>query len=102
MATKIVSGQTPRGATKWAYYNQDHITLVVEVDTSAAKFSSTPVYIASLGGDSGHWEASGAASSYTPTSSKFNVYISFVDHRRIEIEAIKKLNWYINWIGMEG
>jgi hypothetical protein len=47
--TKTASGRTTPGATNWQA--ERSTTIYVDVDTSAAGFTTTPVYVTSIGGD---------------------------------------------------
>ena len=63
MAThRIASGQTPAGATAWQVFSSSGI--FVDIDTTAGKFSSVPVYTTSIGGRTNHWSTTGATSIY--------------------------------------
>ena len=57
-------GRTIPGQTNWQVYTARGI--VLDVDTSAARFTGTPVYITSIGGNSSHWATTGATSVYRP------------------------------------
>jgi hypothetical protein len=89
---RIVCGRTKPGATNWRQYGQNGI--YVDINTSAAKFSSTPFYFASIGGSSNHWTTQGATSIYSPTPTGFRVYVF---QPNITVEKAKKWKWHINW-----
>lgn len=101
--TKTASGRTTPGATNW---QADSATgIYVDVDTSAAGFTKTPVYVTSIGGDRHHWNTTGGCSVYDPTATGFRVYI-----RWDQVSATKEEltpagangdKWHINWIGSE-
>jgi hypothetical protein len=99
----IARGSTPVGNTAWQQY-QDGETIFVEVDTSSAKFTATPIYITSLGGIGYHWATTGATSIYVPTPTGFRVYVRFA--RAAEwpgalTPAFANQNkWHINWIAV--
>src|SRR5437763_9908946 len=98
----LASGSTPPGATAWQQYNPPTNTGVfVDVDTSAAGFDTTPVYITSIGGNSSHWSTTGATSIYTATAKGFRVYVRWADGSALTPAQANSLGWYINWIGME-
>jgi hypothetical protein len=103
MAThRIASGGTPPGATNWQQYSPPQNTGVyVDVDTSAGRFSATPVYITSIGGTSSHWDTTGATSIYSPTATGFRVYVRWADGRPLTPAEANNYQWHINWIGME-
>lgn len=96
---RISSGSTPPGATNWQPYGTNGV--YVDVDTSAGRFSSTPVYITSIDGNSHHWETTGASSVYQATSRTFRVYVRFSDGRPVTPADANARQWHINWIGME-
>jgi len=103
MAThRIASGSTPPGATAWQQYNPPANTGVyVDVDTSAGRFSTTPVYITSIGGNSSHWATTGATSIYSATATGFRVYVRWADGSTLTPGQANGFQWHINWIGME-
>ncbi len=71
----LASGSATPGATAW---QQESDTIIfVDVDTSAAGFETTPVYITSLGGAINHGSAIGATSIYNATAASFRIYLRF-------------------------
>jgi len=98
---KIEAGSTIPGATDWKLY-EGAPGIYLDVDTSAAGFASTPIYITSLGGSSHHWMTTGATSIYNATPTGFRVYLSptFSNEKTTPNFANEK-NWYIQWIGIE-
>jgi len=102
MAThRIASGQTKPGSTAWQVYSPAGI--MVDVNTSAGKFSTVPVYVTSIGGKSGHWATTGATSVYLATATGFRIYVRLSNGAALT-PAIANDNgnqWHINWIGME-
>jgi hypothetical protein len=106
MATqRIASGQTPPGATAWQVYSPNGI--FVDIDTTAGKFLSAPVYITSIGGKTRHWSTIGATSIYpTPpahfaTATGFRVYLQWANRSSLTPHTANLYGWHINWIGME-
>jgi hypothetical protein len=105
---KTASGQTRPGRTNWKDYylpeGSDNIAgIYVDVDTSGAKFTKTPVYVTSLGGADEHWKTTGATSIYQATPKGFRVYIRWapVPPPSTLTAALANQNrWHINWIGM--
>ena len=99
--SKIASGRTQPGATNWQV-NGDGV--YVDVDTSAAGFANTPIYVTSLVGDSNHWGTTGASSIYQATAKGFRVYIRWdKDYKTTAItpEEANGYKWHINWIAIE-
>jgi hypothetical protein len=98
---KIGYGSTPIGNTKWIdyYFNGNQIGIYVDVDTSSAGFTSTPIYITSLGGQAHHWRTVGASSIYEATPTSFRIYLQGLD--AITPQFANKNNWHIQWIGIE-
>ncbi len=70
---KIATGSTPAGDTDWIQYPPHGI--YVDIDTSAAGFTRTPVYITSIDGEGFHWTTKGASSIYKASSTGFRIYI---------------------------
>ena len=96
---RIASGKTPQGSTAWLQYTSNGI--YVDVNTSAGNFSTTPVYITSIGGTSSHWATTGATSIYFPTATGFRVYVKWSDSSPLTVEQANTYGWHINWIGIE-
>ncbi|MDZ8108775.1 MAG: RICIN domain-containing protein [Nostoc sp. DedQUE12a] len=102
--SKIVSGSTTPGATKWEKSGDDGI--YVTIDTSAAKFTKTPIYVTSLVGPRSQeqWGITGASSVYEPTTTSFFVAVRWDKDFKTEIltpEIANSKKWYINWIAIE-
>jgi hypothetical protein len=97
MATStVVSGLS---TTNWV---QDTAKVLhIDVDTSAAKFKKTPVYVASLYGRSGHWGVIGVGSIFTPTATGFSVYINRSDFSPLALDSAVSGEWRVAWIGIE-
>jgi len=98
----IARGTTPVGNTAWQQYS-DGESIFVDVDTSSGGFTSTPIYITSLGGIGYHWVTTGATSIYAPTPTGFRVYVRFAraDWSGALTPAFANENkWHINWIAV--
>jgi hypothetical protein len=112
--TKIGSGKTIPGATNWQTWGNDTYALsnrgiFVDIDTSAAGFTQTPVYVTSIHGDTEHWAVTGSSSVYNATSKGFRIYIRIdtgydgaapMPKYATTAYATEK-KWHIHWIGIE-
>lgn len=100
---KIASGITTPGSTNWQVYGETGI--YVDVDTSAAGFTTTPVYVISIGGVSHHWETTGGSSVYQPASKSFRVYLRWAQtsttREALTPQFANTHQWHINWIAIE-
>ncbi len=92
------AGRTTPGATNWQPYGSNGI--YVDVDTSSAGFTTTPVYVTSIGGISSHWQTTGATSIYQASPTTFRVYVRFSDGSAITPAVANSYQWHINWIAM--
>lgn len=97
---KIGSGSTPKGSTNWQQY-PGGAGVFVDINTSAAGFKTTPVYLTSIGGDSSHWATTGATSVYFPTPNKFRIFVRWSDGNALTPAQANSLGWHINWVGIE-
>ena len=99
---KIGFGSTPTADTNWVDYIFDGqlVGIYVDVDTSSAGFTRTPIYITSLGGDAHHWGVTGASSIYEATPTSFRIYLKRPDVT-LNSQYAKDYHWYIQWIGIE-
>ncbi len=95
---RIASGQTPPGTTAWQVYTANAI--FVDVNTASGQFSSTPIYVTSLGGNSSHWQIVGATSIYSPTATGFRVYLRWLDGNPLTPAQANSLGMCINWHGI--
>ncbi|BAY18914.1 extracellular exo-alpha-L-arabinofuranosidase [Anabaenopsis circularis NIES-21] len=105
--TKIVSGKTTPGATDWQTGgNVGSSGVYVNIDTSAAGFTSVPTYVITVGGKSHHWGISGSSSIYNPTAKGFEVEIRWEEGYSQSGTAVtpavaNQYEWHINWIAIE-
>jgi V8-like Glu-specific endopeptidase len=95
----MFSGSTPAGKTNWQQYNNDPNSLYVDIDTSAATFSTAPLYYTSLGGDGSHWLAQGVNAVYDVTEKGFRIYLHYPT--AVTPAQANQWNWHINWVGIE-
>jgi hypothetical protein len=108
---RIACGSTAPGEG-WQRYGKNEqeaqLGTYIDIDTSEAKFKSVPVYITSLGGDSGGWEVKGASAIYPrldkddkplPMETGFRVYLRYPDGAFEGMEECKK-QWYLNWVAI--
>jgi hypothetical protein len=103
-STLIATGSTPVGTTAWQQYS-DGQSIFVDVDTSSGGFTTTPIYITSLGGFGSHWATTGATSIYAATPTGFRVYIRFEYTGPGSLPALtpavaNQYGWHINWIAV--
>ena len=101
----IARGSTPVGNTAWQQYFDPGAGLFeqgvfVDVDTSSGGFTTTPIYITSIGGSSSHWGTTGATSIYTPTPTGFRVYVRWSTGGALTPATANQFGWHINWIAV--
>jgi len=94
---QVARGSTPVGTTAWQQY-PDGQGVFVDVDTSSARFTTTPIYITSLGGTAYHWGTIGVTSIYSPTPTGFRVYVRWSGGGRLTPAFANENGWHINWI----
>src|SRR5215216_6144549 len=73
----IAAGRTQPGLA-WQQYEND-AGVFIDVDTAGHHFTTTPVYVTALHGNSSHWATTGGSSVYNPTPTGFRVYIRWSD-----------------------
>jgi len=95
----IAKGSTPVGNTDWQQY-PDGEGVYVDVDTSSAGATTTPIYITSLGGRLAHWSTTGATSIYEPTPTGFRVYVRWSAGGPLTPAEANFNEWHINWIAV--
>lgn len=105
---KVASGRT--SPQDWVDYNGGPGGIYVDVDTSSAKFVTTPHYFVALHGASTQWRACGMNSIYNESPTGFRVYLAWADNDghspnaplnplRANFASVKK--WYLKWTGIE-
>ena len=102
---QIARGSTPVGTTAWQHFFFPEAGVMgegvfVDVDTSSAGFTTTPIYITSLGGTTHHWATTGATSIYAPTPTGFRVHIRYSNGAPLTPAIANGFGWYINWIAV--
>ena len=106
MPYAIHSGQTSPGQGWQTYTGGGGPGIFIDVDTrfpnGVPRFSVTPRYVISLGGNSAHWATTGGNAVYLATNSGFRVYIRRADGGPIDVAGAQIRQWHINWIGIEG
>jgi hypothetical protein len=96
---KTVAGQSDPGVG-WQDYAAG-AGLFIDVDTRAAGFTATPIYITCLGGTSGHWELTGGGAVYTPTPTGFRIYIRRSAGTKLTPADATAAGWHVKWIGIQ-
>jgi hypothetical protein len=94
-AQRICSGKTEMGKTAWVQHRTDGV--YVDIDTSGCQFSSTPIYISSVGGKGWHWETTGGSSIYSSTKNSFRIYLKL---GAITPAKANEYGWHINWMAI--
>ncbi|MEU6721927.1 hypothetical protein ABZ897_61730 [Nonomuraea sp. NPDC046802] len=96
---RIAAGQTTPGQG-WQAYGANGI--FIDVDTTAGRFTGAPHYVTSVGGTGGnHWNLVGPSAVYTPTATKFRVYVQWKDGSALTPATAQQYGWYITWIGYD-
>jgi hypothetical protein len=95
----IARGSTPVGNTAWQQYPGGE-GVFLDVDTSSAGFTTTPIYITSIGGTTHHWATTGATSIYIPTPTGFRVYVRYSTGGPLTPAIANQYGWHINWIAV--
>jgi hypothetical protein len=96
---RIAAGSTTPGEG-WTPYNGTK-GIYIDVDTSAAHFTGTPLYVTSVAGDSGNWALVGPSAVYFATATGFRVYVQWRDGSPITPAHAQQYGWHINWIGYD-
>jgi hypothetical protein len=97
---KVVTGSGISSPRDWqAYVGAGGPGIYVDVDTTDADFPNTPVYVCSLHGNSEHWATTGGSSIYSPTATRFRVYVRRQNGASLTPNDADALGWYIAWIG---
>jgi hypothetical protein len=96
---RISAGRTPPGQG-WQQY-QNNRGVFIDVDTTAHRFTTTPVYVTALHGRSHHWATTGGSSVYFPTPTGFRVYIRKPDGGSLLVSEAQNFGWHIQWIATE-
>lgn len=95
-AQRVRCGQS--STSSWKVYSANGI--YVDVNTSHAGFTSTPVYVASLAGNSNHWTTTGGSSIYTPTKTGFRIYVRLTSGGALAPAYAASKGWHITWVAI--
>ena len=95
---ELGAGRTQPGLG-WQQYSGG-AGVLIDVNTSSGKFSTTPAYVTSLGGSSSHWATTGGTSVYSPTPTGFRIYVRWADGSPLTPANAAAFGWHINWVGM--
>lgn len=95
---RIAGGATAPGEG-WQEHSATEIS--IDVDTSQGKFTTTPVYVTSLGGSSSHCATTGGSSIHNPTSNGFRLYVRWSSGMPLTPAEANANQWQVNWIGIE-
>jgi hypothetical protein len=98
LAFRVFAGRTLPGLG-WQVYTGNGI--FIDVNTSAAGFTATPLYITSIHGDQQHWATTGGSSVYNPTPTGFRIYVRWWDGTVLTPAQANSNNWHIQWIGIQ-
>ncbi|WP_433246202.1 hypothetical protein ACQPYK_44810 [Streptosporangium sp. CA-135522] len=96
---RIAAGKT-RPGQGWISYG-GNTGLYIDVDTTSAAFTGSPVYTSSVGGSGDQWALTGTSAVYTPTATGFRVYVRWSDSSPITPATAETFQWYVNWIGVD-
>jgi len=91
------AGLTASGSTDWKANGAKEI--YTDVSTNAAGFSSTPLYIASLGGKSLQRDALGVSAIYSPTAKGFRIYLKSKSGVALTPAYANSYGWCVQWLG---
>jgi hypothetical protein len=94
----IAAGRTQPGVG-WQQYSGEG--LYIDVNTAGYQFTTTPVYVTALHGNSNHWGTTGGSSVYNPTPTGFRVYIRKPDGGSLLVSEAQNFGWHIQWIATE-
>lgn len=98
----IGTGKTEPGNTDWKPVPNDERAIYVEVDTSSARFNTTPNYVASLGGSRDQWLLTGTSAIYHASPTRFSIYLHGWDGEQyLTPQFANDRNWHVIWIGAE-
>ncbi|GLW11941.1 hypothetical protein Misp01_70690 [Microtetraspora sp. NBRC 13810] len=95
---RVAAGSTTPGQG-WVAYGANGI--YIDVDTSSGRFSGTPVYTSSVGGDGTQWGLVGTSAIYSPTATGFRVYVQWNNLTALTPAHAAQFRWYVNWIGVD-
>jgi hypothetical protein len=96
--TSINAGFTPPGTTNWKAFGSDAIYL--DIDTSAAGFAEAPLYFASLGGISNHFDARGINAICSATATGFRIYLKSQSGVALTPAYANSKWWHLQWLGV--
>ena len=101
---KLATGATKPGETAWYQYAERTAgdAICVDIDTSAAGFTTPPRYFTSLGGAYLHWATYGETSIFNPSKDGFKVCVKLAIGKvnTLTPQMAKDAQWHINWMAI--
>jgi hypothetical protein len=94
---KFCTGKTIEGSTNWIQYSEQG--LYVDVDTSSCGFTSTPIYLVNMHGNSNNWTATGGSSAYQRKPGSFRIYVRHAAADFTPAFANQR-GWHIQWLAV--
>ncbi|MFF5213083.1 hypothetical protein [Streptosporangium sp. NPDC000396] len=73
----------------------------IDVDTSAAGFTKSPIYLVSFEGGGGMHHDLRISGVYNVTATSFSVYLICRDDMPLTLAEAERNGWHINWVGYE-
>lgn len=96
---RVYSAVAPKASLDWQPYKDNPTSTFVAIDTSAAGFTKTPLYFASLTGG-GSWSAQGASAIYGPSADRFSIYLKWSPSADRDMVAYASDRWEIYWMAI--
>jgi hypothetical protein len=105
ISSTLCAGRTTPGSTNWVQHCTagscsaqigSGTSLYLDVDISSCGFAITPTIVTSLGGDSNHWQTTGAAALYSASKTTFRVYVN--GPYNMDVAKAKQWKWHMQWI----
>ena len=93
---KVGCGAGATASSGWSYYSSSGVYR--DIDLSHCGFTSAPIVVTSLAGDTGLWTTPGGSEPYSVTSSGFRIFVYKSD---VTAPAAESYGWHINWIATE-
>jgi hypothetical protein len=94
---RVACGSTTPGTTDWKP-SAGNASIYVDVDTSSSRFTNTPQYFTSLGGNSSHWATTGVTAICMPSPTSFRVYVRWSNGSPLTPAQANQFQWHVNWL----
>ncbi|GAA3427621.1 hypothetical protein GCM10018953_48040 [Streptosporangium nondiastaticum] len=101
-ARKVNGGvASGRSTPRYGWRQTGGNAFAITVDTSAAGFTSSPLYLIAIEGTDGLGYDISTSVIFYPSATGFTVYLRWRDNQPLTVADAERMGWHLNWVGYE-